>query len=511
MVLVATFGAISLRTVVATERLHQAIRIIHRGHLQLALVSSDLDGKQVALRNYLREELGEETSERWATKRLERLINARLTRLNRTEAILNDANVDARKMDGEDNNQLATTSRLVQRVRALVDQSAANYQVLLASPPISVAESTSPDDSIAPKSGRVSVLRVLKRQQRMELELTQLTDELKKWETKRVLALSDQLEVESRKAWIYTLIFSLVAVVLGIFMAIGATVMLRPLKKLREAAGRIGSGDYTHKIPVEGPREIADLAQEFNAMGEAIEAHSRELVRTERLATAGKMAAMITHEVRNPLSSIGLNTELLEEELALLPADRVAEGQGLCRSIITEVDRLTDITEEYLQLTRVPNPKLQDESLGRIVDSVVQFVRDQLRSRGVEIDVVLDESAPTLSLDEGQIRQALLNLIRNAGDELAGQPDALVRISLSCHTDHVELEVADNGEGIPDDIIDKVFEAFVSSKSTGTGLGLALTQQIIEDHGGSISVANSEGGAVFTIVLPHQIRGITQS
>ncbi len=512
MVLVATFGAISLRTVVATERLHQAIRIIHRGHLQLALVSSDLDGKQVALRNYLREELGEENSERWATKRLERLINARLTRLNRTEAILNDANVDARKMDGEDNNQLATTNRLVQRVRALVDESASNYEVLLASPPISIAESTAPGVSATPESGRVAVLRVLKRQQRMELELTQLTDELKKWETKRVLALSDQLEVESRKAWIYTLIFSLIAVVLGIFMAIGATVMLRPLKKLREAAGRIGSGDYTHKIPVEGPREIADLAQEFNAMGEAIEAHSRELVRTERLATAGKMAAMITHEVRNPLSSIGLNTELLEEELAQLPADRVAEGQGLCRSIITEVDRLTDITEEYLQLTRVPNPKLQEESLGRIVDSVVQFVRDQLRSRGVEIDVVLDESAPTLSLDEGQIRQALLNLIRNAGDELAGQPDALVRISLSCHEEHLELEVADNGEGIPDDIMDKVFEAFVSSKSSGTGLGLALTQQIIEDHGGSISVANSEGGgAVFTIVLPHQIRGMTQS
>ncbi|MBL4635867.1 MAG: HAMP domain-containing protein [Kofleriaceae bacterium] len=511
MVLVATFGAISLRTVVATERLHQAIRIIHRGHLQLALVSSDLDGKQVALRNYLREELGEENSERWATKRLERLINARLTRLNRTEAILNDANVDARKMDGEDNNQLATTNRLVERVRALVDESAANYEVLLASPPISIPESAS-SATTTPEIGRAAVLRVLKRQQRMELELTQLTDELKKWETKRVLALSDQLEVESRKAWIYTLIFSLIAVVLGIFMAIGATVMLRPLKKLREAAGRIGSGDYTHKIPVEGPREIAELAQEFNAMGEAIEAHSRELVRTERLATAGKMAAMITHEVRNPLSSIGLNTELLEEELALLPPDRVAEGQGLCRSIITEIDRLTDITEEYLQLTRVPNPKLQEESLGRIVDSVVQFVRDQLRSRGVEINVLLDESAPTLSLDEGQIRQALLNLIRNAGDELAGRPDALVRISLSCHENHVELEVADNGEGIPDDIMDKVFEAFVSSKSSGTGLGLALTQQIIEDHGGSISVANSEGGgAVFTIVLPHQIRGITQS
>lgn len=506
MVLVATFGAISLRTVVATEKLHQAIRIIHRGHLQLALVSSDLDGKQVALRNYLREELGEENSPRWARKRLERLIGARLTWLNRTEAILDDANVDARKMDGADNNQLATTNRLVERVRALVDESADNYKVLLKDPPIALAES-----AIQPP-GRTIVLRVLKRQQRVELQLAQISDELKKWETKRVLALSDQLEVESRKAWIYTLVFGLIAVVLGILMAIGATLMLRPLKKLREAAGRIGSGEYTHRIPVEGPREIADLAQEFNVMGDAIEAHSRELVRTERLATAGKMAAMITHEVRNPLSSIGLNTELLEEELGQLPPDRVAEGQGLCRSIISEVDRLTEITEEYLQLTRLPNPKLQEESLGRIVESVVQFFGDQMRKLGVEIDVEIDADLPTLSLDEGQIRQALLNLIRNAGDELAGQEDALIRIRVRNQGEHTELEVADNGKGIPEEIMERLFEAFVSTKSSGTGLGLALTQQIIEDHGGSISVANGpDSGAIFTLRLPHRIRGLTQS
>ncbi len=491
VILVVAFGAISLRTVKATEELHQAIRIIHGGHLQLALVSSDMHSRQSGLRSYLREELQEENSLVWAQKRLQRFLDARAGLLQAAESILGDAKANALEMDGADNKQFDTTSDLLGRIRLLVDQSEEAYQILLASPPI--AGSPVAD----------SVAKALKRQQRVELQLAQLTDELKKWEAIRVVALSDRLEEESRKAWIYTLVFSVVAIVLGLLMAYGATIMLRPLQRLREAAGRIASGEYSHRIPVGGPREIADLANEFNVMGEAIAAHSRELVQAERLATAGKMAAMITHEVRNPLSSIGLNTELLQEELGLLPPDRMQESQELCRSIITEVDRLTDITEEYLQLTRLPNPKLQEESLGRVVRSVVSFIRDPMRSKGVQIEVDIEESPP-FPLDEGQIRQALLNLIRNAAEAVEGREDGLVTIEVRPVGTNTELVISDNGTGIPEDIMEHIFEAFVSSKSSGTGLGLALTQQIISDHGGSIAVSNAaSGGAVFRILFAH--------
>lgn len=493
MVLVATFGGISLSTVRNIEVLNRGIRITHAGYLQLALVSGDLDSKQGTLRSYLREELGEEPSERWAQKRLQRLLDARLALLAKTEGILRDV----RSMDGVSASQFKGTLRLVKSMRTLVDDSEAQYKILLAKPPIAgrITEPVSPEYE--------EVLIAQRKQLRLELRMGVLTDDLKAHVSSKLLLFGDRLDEAARDTRIYTLVPGTMAVLLGIMMTIGVFVMLRPLKRLREAAGRIASGDYEHRISVKGPTEISELAREFNVMGQAIQERSLELVRTERLATAGKMAAMITHEVRNPLSSIGLNTELLEEELSALPEDRAEEAQSLCRSITKEVDRLTEITEEYLQLARLPTPKLQPESLERVVRSVVDFVRDQLRSSGVEVELELAEGSQTLQLDEAQIRQALLNLIRNGADAVADQEDGCVRIEVSHKEDGTELVVSDNGPGIPDEIAERIFEAFVSTKNSGTGLGLALTQQIIGDHGGTIEVSNpATGGAVFRIKFP---------
>lgn len=493
MVLVVTFAGISFSTVRNIEVLKRGIRITHAGYLQLALVSGDLDSKQSTLQSYLREELGEEPSERWARKRLQRLLDARQALLSKTEGILRDV----RSIDGVSPSQFGSTVRLVDKMRALVDESEAQYKILLETPPIAgrITEPVSPEYE--------EVLKAQRKQLRLERRMAQLTDDLKAHVSNKILLIGERLDDAARDTRIYTLVPGALAVLLGILMTLGVVVMLRPLKRLREAAGRIASGEYEHRISVEGPTEIAELAQEFNVMGQAIQERSLELVRTERLATAGKMAAMITHEVRNPLSSIGLNTELLEEELAALPAERVDEAQELCRSINKEVYRLTEITEEYLQLARLPTPKLQSESLERVVRSVVEFVRDQLRSRGVEVELDLEEEGPSLKLDEAQIRQALLNLIRNAADAVEDVPNGLVSLRVAHSEKGAELVVEDNGPGIPEEMIERIFEAFVSTKNSGTGLGLALTQQIIRDHGGTIEVCNSAtGGAVFRIKFP---------
>jgi signal transduction histidine kinase len=493
MVLVATFAGISLSTVHNIEVLNRGIRITHAGYLQLALVSGDLDSKQSTLRSYLREELGEEPSERWARKRLERLLDARQALLQKIEGILRDV----RLMEGVSDSQFGGTVRLVESMRALVDESEAQYKILLDKPPIAGRIT----DPVAPEYE--AVVKAQRKQLRLELKMGQLTDDLKAHVSNKILFIGDRLDAAARETRIYTLVPGAMAVFLGIMMTLGVVVMLRPLKRLREAAGRIASGDYEHRISVEGPTEISALAQEFNIMGQAIRERSVELVRTERLATAGKMAAMITHEVRNPLSSISLNTELLEEELAALPPERAAEAQELCRSITKEVYRLTEITEEYLQLARLPTPKLQTESLERVVRSVVEFVRDQLRSRGVEVELDLGDDGPSLRLDEAQIRQVLLNLIRNAADAVADQEAGLVHIRVTHSKEGTELVVSDNGPGIPGEMVERIFEAFVSTKNSGTGLGLALTQQIISDHGGTIEVRNSSaGGAIFRINFP---------
>jgi signal transduction histidine kinase len=289
-------------------------------------------------------------------------------------------------------------------------------------------------------------------------------------------------------------------------ITVWATVNLRPLRRLRDAAREIARGDYGQRIEERGPREVADLAREFNTMGSAIQERERELVRTERLAAVGKMAAMITHEVRNPLSSIGLNTELLEEELSAL-----AKGQGdddearaLCRAIQSELDRLTAITEEYLRFARLPKPKLQEEALDPIVKSLVDFERESMSVRGVTLEVELAGDLPPVLVDEAQLRQALLNLLRNAGEAVAevgaGRVMVYTRRGLEPRT--AEIVVQDDGPGIVEELAGKIFDPFFSTKEGGTGLGLALTHQIVRDHGGAIRVESRPGhGATFIVSL----------
>jgi signal transduction histidine kinase len=216
------------------------------------------------------------------------------------------------------------------------------------------------------------------------------------------------------------------------------------------------------------------------------------------------MAAMITHEVRNPLSSIALNTELLGDELDKLGEQDSAEARALCKAITDEVDRLTAITEEYLAFARLPKPRLQPESVNHVVDALATFVREDLAGRGVKLEVALDASAPRAMADEAQIRQSLLNLVRNAAEALAGRGGGKVTLATRRgEPGRVEIEVADDGPGIPGEVKPRLFDPFFSTKEGGTGLGLALTHQIVKDHGGDIRVgAGPDGGAAFVVSLP---------
>jgi two-component system NtrC family sensor kinase len=216
------------------------------------------------------------------------------------------------------------------------------------------------------------------------------------------------------------------------------------------------------------------------------------------------MAAMITHEVRNPLSSIALNVDLLGDELDALGEGKTEEARNLCRAITNEVDRLTAITEEYLAFARLPKPRLAPEPVNGVVEALARFVREDLASRGVTLETDLATDLPRAMLDEAQIRQSLLNLVRNAAEALTGGGGGTVTLTTRAGTDgHVEIEVADDGPGIPEDARARLFDPFFSTKEGGTGLGLALTSQIVRDHGGTIDVRSSPGeGARFVVSLP---------
>jgi len=225
------------------------------------------------------------------------------------------------------------------------------------------------------------------------------------------------------------------------------------------------------------------------------------LIQSERLAAIGRMAAMVAHEIRNPLSSIALNTELLQEEIEerLPPSER--QVREILSGVAREVDRLTEITEEYLRFARLPKPHKRRQRLQDIVRELLRFVQPELRARSIQVEDRLDDQLPELEVDEDQLRQAFLNLLRNAMDSMP--KGGVITLSSRIENGRVRLDISDTGHGISPENLAHLFEPFFSTRAEGTGLGLSLTQHIIVEHGGSIDCHSQPGaGTTFSVELP---------
>ncbi|MCG8422749.1 MAG: ATP-binding protein [Proteobacteria bacterium] len=499
-VLTLTFGTISAFIVYYMEILSREIRLIRTGYVPLALAAKDLEEKQNILRSYISDELEAENDPDRAQWRIIKYQRARQWALRQTEKVLEDLP----PVPPHHRSQINGTKQLFAEIGREIDSHAQRYRLIQTTPPLAVLEETLQNHSIN-RDHYIKAKEAAAELRVSEAALWTKIGFLASEQNEQAQKTAITLESNERRLRVFTIIMGLLAVSVGLLVTIWATMTLRPLHRLRDAARRIAEGEYKSRILEKGPAEVADLAREFNIMGQAIEERERELVRQERLVAVGAMAAMITHEIRNPLSAIGLNTELLEEELGEL--DGADEMSALCQAITAEVDRLTAITEEYLQFARLPRPKLQVEDVNAIARSLANFQREPLAMRGVDLVCQLDDDLPPVRVDHDQLRQALLNLLRNAAEAVAEHGGGTVTLGSRRirdeEADLVELSVGDTGPGIPEEIISRLFDPFVSSKEGGTGLGLALTHQIIREHGGEIRVESaSDRGAVFVIALP---------
>ncbi len=491
-VLIVAFGVTTAFVVAYMDQVVDEISVIRTRYLTLAFRTRELARQQDAVLAYLDDLSGELTPKRVELK-INGLAVGRRRMLGEIDPVL-DGLRDVKGPGHHANYEEA--HREVQAIKDEIAQLDPMYKALVAAPPLDHRADGIPTDR---------ALEVAAIQARLELKdretvIQRKTDNLARNMERKVTDTALVLELNEARLRLFTILLGTGAIAIGLLVTLWATLTLRPLRRLRDAAKRIAAGDYGSRIVERGPAEVADLAREFNVMGRAVESRERELVRSERLAAIGKMAAMITHEVRNPLSSIGLNTELLEEELGRMPDATSAEGRALCRAITREVDRLTAITEEYLAFARLPTPRLAAEHIDVVVGNLATFVREDLAARGVTLELALAGALPRAMIDEGQIRQALLNLVRNAAE--AGGQHVWLRTRRGGE-DRVEVEVADDGPGIPADALPRLFDPFFSTKAGGTGLGLALTQQIVRDHGGDIRVTSEAGkGAAFVVSVP---------
>jgi signal transduction histidine kinase len=243
------------------------------------------------------------------------------------------------------------------------------------------------------------------------------------------------------------------------------------------------------------------LRQRFGVLSEKHALAEAALKRRDRLAAMGELASTVAHEVRNPLNAIGMSVQRLRREFldAVPPADRAAQSEQreLLDVLSGETQRINRIVQQFLDYARPPRLAVRQTDLGALVAGVAASHRASAEARGVSLDTDV-ASAGDGTVDPDQLRQALDNLVRNAIE--ASPPGARVSVrARRTGTGHT-LDVEDQGPGIPPEILPKIFDLYFTTKHDGTGVGLAVTYQIVEAHSGAIEVDSRVGRGTRMIV-----------
>jgi signal transduction histidine kinase len=297
---------------------------------------------------------------------------------------------------------------------------------------------------------------------------------------------------------------SLIALLLGLLLARN---LANPVEALAETAGRLARGDLDARVAPGKSRvlEVERLVEAFNQMADEIQQSQTQLVQAERVAAWREIARGLAHELKNPLTPILGAMDVIRKARSLDrdDFDEILDEQA--RAVVEEVMRLKELADEFARFARLPDPKPEPLNLPELLDSAVALyssVDDTLR-------IVRDyaPSTPIIEADRSQLQTVITNLVKNALEAMGSSGTlvlALAPTELGDGRAGVELRIGDSGPGVPEDVRDKLFTPYFTTKgSRGTGLGLALSHRILIEHGGSISVGTStEGGAEFTLRLP---------
>ena len=229
-----------------------------------------------------------------------------------------------------------------------------------------------------------------------------------------------------------------------------------------------------------------------------------QLLQSERLATIGEMSAKVAHEIRNPLSSISLNTELLYDEISNDNGERKSDAENLIQSILNEVDTLTAISDEYLQFARFPKLETRPASINEVLIELTKFFNKEIVQRCISLKENYASDLPQILLDTKQIKQAFLNILKNSFESMPEGGELSITTRLK--DENVEVNITDTGSGINRSDIRRVFDPFYSTKVKGTGLGLALTMKTVEGHGGDINCESTIAKGT-TMIISFPVEG----
>jgi len=325
-----------------------------------------------------------------------------------------------------------------------------------------------------------------------------------------------------------TLVTFLGIAFLGILIIVFVSVFLAkrlstPLRRLEEISRRVAEGEYDHEFTARGPREIEHLARSLNEMAKQLRGEKRELeewantlekkvaerseemkkihaqlFRSEKLASLGKLAAGVAHEINNPLTGVLTNSSLLLEDL-----DRDDPRREDVEVMVNETIRCREIVKRLLDFAKQTKPQKRLASINTLIETIVLLVRNQASFRNVTIEKHLEADLPDVLVDPDQIQQVFVNIILNAAEAMTRGGKLTIRSWASPDGQSVLVSIADTGPGIPEEVRERIFDPFFTTKEHGTGLGLSISYGIVEQHGGTVSVESAVGkGSTFTIQLP---------
>jgi len=336
-----------------------------------------------------------------------------------------------------------------------------------------------------------------------------------RWGTARVgVSLESMHQEIARTRWQIAAI-GLISLVVGSLSSIVlAQRITKPLQALTRGVAAVGHGDLTQRIDIQTKDELGELAHAFNDMTAQL-ARVRDLEerlrRADRLAALGTMAAGIAHDIRNPLTSI-----LIFSQLMSLHHDDPDVRQKFDRVVPRELERVQGVIEDMMELARPAALNLEPTNLNEVLTQALELYEEQAATQGVKVAREFDPDLPFCNADRKRLHRCFSNLLANAIQAMPKGGDLAVHTSLVSDVHAaaspaagapsdamIRVTIADTGQGIPPDHLSRIFDPFYTTKEKGLGLGTAITHRIVEDHKGSIDVQSQVGlGTTFTIHLP---------
>jgi len=309
--------------------------------------------------------------------------------------------------------------------------------------------------------------------------------------------------------------------------------VVNPIKELSSATIEFSEGTFDKRVFTDSRTEIGLLYQSFNKMADKLQDHNEllrkfneelerkvkertlelqeaneqlqrtqgALIRAEKIAAVGQIAAGVTHEIKNPLNSLAINIQMLQKQIKETVETDECGFSEMAYIIQCEVKRINNILDNFVWFAKFPDPKFMQNDLNQTVKEVTAFISPEAKGAGVTIDLSLSDSIPEFKFDNSQVKEILMNLTRNAFQAMPHGGE--LKISTSASNNKITINVSDTGIGIPEGNLVRLFTPFFSTKDSGFGLGLAIVKRIVEGHGGRISCRSKAGeGTVFEIVFP---------